>query len=170
MRVESKCHLVASIEASWTQLLESLENTRSQIYEKRIQLKNSARKESIKDVIAHLLGWHKLFLGWYKTGKNGTPEMPAKGWKWNQTPQLNQQIFDHWRDVSFRSIKRRLTRSHNQIMAITNEIPEDELMTPGSFVWTGKLSIAKYIASATTSHYKWALTKIKKVSVAIDAR
>ena len=48
---------------------------------------------SAKDVMAHLLEWEQMFLGWHKAGLKGRmPEKPAPGFKWNQLPQLNKQI------------------------------------------------------------------------------
>ncbi len=46
---------------------------------------------SVKDVLAHLVEWEQMALGWYRAGLRGeTPDLPAPGYKWNQTPQLNQ--------------------------------------------------------------------------------
>lgn len=48
---------------------------------------------TVCDLVAHLEEWHQMFLGWYEQGLRGaTPEMPARGYKWSQTPQLNRAI------------------------------------------------------------------------------
>lgn len=169
MRIESKKHLLKAIDENWQALLAAVAKFSTNHYETRIRLPHSVRDESVKDILAHLLGWHHLFLEWYKTGEEGAPELPAPGFKWNQTPQLNQQIFDRWQDTSFVSVKRRLTYSHKKILAIAQSMSEQQLMSPGIFLWTGKLTLAKYLAPNTASHYKWAATKIAKISKALDA-
>ena len=54
---------------------------------------------SVKDVLAHLHDWEQLALRWYRTGLGGeNPAVPAPGYKWNQTPQLNRAVFEKHRD------------------------------------------------------------------------
>lgn len=166
MRIESKKHLLEAIDETWQALMAAIAKFPTMHYETRICLPNSLRDESVKDILAHLLSWHHLFLGWYQSGKDGVPELPAPGFKWNQTPQLNQQIFEQWKETSFVSVKRRLAYSHNKIWGIAQSTSEQQLMSPGIFLWTGKLTLAKYLAPNTASHYKWAVTKIGKISKA----
>ena len=49
---------------------------------------------AVKDILAHLKAWHHLFFTWYQEGSQGVkPEMPAPGYTWKTTPQLNEKIF-----------------------------------------------------------------------------
>ncbi len=44
---------------------------------------------TIKDLFAHLTEWEHMFLTWYRQGQEGIdPDMPAPGYKWNETPRL----------------------------------------------------------------------------------
>jgi hypothetical protein len=36
--------------------------------------------------------------------RNKVPQLPAPGFKWNQTPALNQQIFEQYRDWSLNDV------------------------------------------------------------------
>jgi len=48
---------------------------------------------SVKEVLAHLVEWEQMVVGWYRVGHGGeVPELPAPGYKWNQTPPLNQML------------------------------------------------------------------------------
>lgn len=49
---------------------------------------------SIQDLVAHLAEWHRMFLRWYDEGaEGGDPDLPAPGYRWNQTPELNRAIW-----------------------------------------------------------------------------
>jgi hypothetical protein len=55
---------------------------------------------SVKDVLAHLYEWEQMVLRWLAAGKRGeTPEVPAEGYKWNQLPALNEEIWLKYKDL-----------------------------------------------------------------------
>ena len=48
---------------------------------------------NVRDVLGHLYHWHLMLLDWYSVGMSGKkPEMPAKGYTWKMTPELNKAI------------------------------------------------------------------------------
>lgn len=48
---------------------------------------------NVQDLFAHLTEWEQMFLGWYRTGRDGgNLSLPAPGFKWNQTPELNRAV------------------------------------------------------------------------------
>ena len=48
---------------------------------------------SVKDILAHLDAWHGMWLRWEHFGVRGEPTpMPAEGFTWAQTPDLNARI------------------------------------------------------------------------------
>jgi hypothetical protein len=48
---------------------------------------------SVKDILAHLDAWHGMWLRWEQSGVRGEPTpMPAEGFTWAQTPDLNARI------------------------------------------------------------------------------
>ena len=52
---------------------------------------------NIRDVLAHLHHWHLLMRNWYETGMAGKkPDIPAKGYTWKTTSQLNQKIKENY--------------------------------------------------------------------------
>jgi hypothetical protein len=47
-----------------------------------------------KDVLAHLDGWHELFLEREAAGSRGEkPPVPASGFDWAETPAFNEAIY-----------------------------------------------------------------------------
>jgi hypothetical protein len=118
---------------------------------------------SVKDVMAHLLEWEQMFLSWHKTGLKGKVlEKPAPGFKWNQLPQLNQQIYEKYCDQSLQDVQKQFRASYRQIMKTLHGIPEEDLFRRGHFAWTEKNALLAYILPNTSSHYRWARTEIQK--------
>ena len=118
---------------------------------------------SVKDVLAHLVAWEQLALGWYRTGLSGeAPEVPAAGFKWNQTPQLNRMIFERHRDQKLGEVMEQYRASHLEILGVIESLSDEDLFTGGCFAWTRKNTLGTYFVSATSSHYLWARTRIAR--------
>jgi hypothetical protein len=118
---------------------------------------------SVKDVMAHLLEWEQMFLGWHKAGLRGKlPEKPAPGFKWNQLAELNQQIYEKYCDQSLPDVQRRFRASYRQIMKTLHGLSEEDLFTPKRFAWTEKHALFAFILPNTSSHYRWARNEIQK--------
>lgn len=118
---------------------------------------------NIRDVLCHFRHWHLLFLDWYETGMHGNkPIMPAPGYSWKTTPELNVWINQNYRETSLLEAKRLLIASHDSLMRIIEKHSNDELFTKKFYTWTGTSSLGSYLVSATTSHYDWGIKFIKK--------
>lgn len=118
---------------------------------------------SVKDVLAHLVEWQQMALGWYRTGLRGAvPDMPAPGYKWNQTPALNQMIYEKHRDAPLSEVMEAFSASHAEILSLIEELSNEELFTPGRYEWTRKNTMGTYFVSATSSHYLWARKEIRR--------
>ncbi len=118
---------------------------------------------SVKDLLAHLDAWHELVLAWERAGRAGEPVViPAPGLTWSQLPVLNDQIWQRARGDSWDDVMGRLHASHTAIWAVVSDYSEDDLFTKARFAWTGSTSVGSYAVSATTSHYDWARTLIRR--------
>ena len=117
---------------------------------------------NIRDLLAHITEWEQMFMGWYRVGQDGRPPLlPAKGFKWNETPRLNRAI---WRKHQREPAKRVLAKfdiSYQEVLRLILRLSDEELLTPGHFAWTGKYPLTTYFAPNTCSHYRIA-TKILK--------
>lgn len=119
---------------------------------------------NIRDVVAHLHHWHIMFLDWYEKGMSGKkPDMPAKGYTWKTTPELNKEIWALYQTHSLVSVRELLQESFDKIQHIITHHSNEELFEKKKFSWTGSTSLGSYLVSATSSHYDWALKLIKKV-------
>jgi hypothetical protein len=118
---------------------------------------------SVKDVLAHLIEWEQMVLGWMKIGLSGeTPVMPAEGYKWNQLPALNQHIYEKHCQCPLTEILEQFKNSHGQVIAAIEGCSEEVLFTRGYYRWAGNNALAAYFHSCTAAHYLWARKEIQK--------
>lgn len=117
---------------------------------------------TIHDLLAHLTEWEQMFLGWYRTAQDGEhPILPAQGFRWNETPRLNQAIWAKHHLKPGTKVIDEFKASYQEISSLIQQLSEEELLTPGHYAWTGKHPLTTYLAPNTCSHYRFA-TKILK--------
>ena len=54
-----------------------------------------------------------------------------------------------------------LAESHEKVLALADKYSNEELFTKKYFSWTGTTDLGSYFVSTTSSHYDWAIKKIK---------
>lgn len=142
---------------------EKLMSLVSEIPEQDLVAKPVFDNRTVKDVIAHLHAWHMLFFNWYEVGMSGEkPAIPAPGYSFKDAPALNEKLYQDYKDKSWKDIKNSFGESHQRAMEIINKHNDDDLTTKKKYAWTGSTNMASYLASATSSHYVWAIQLIKK--------
>jgi uncharacterized protein (TIGR03083 family) len=118
---------------------------------------------SVKDVLAHLIEWEQMVLGWYKAGRRGrTPAIPADGFNWGQLPALNQIIYEKHRDRPREDVLKQFKTSYRSVLKAVQSMSEEELFTRGQYAWTRTSTLAAYMIGCTSSHYHWARTELRK--------
>lgn len=118
---------------------------------------------NVRDVLAHLHHWHLMMKNWYEVGMKGEkPAMPAEGYSWKTVPDLNRKIQQQYHRESLENIRRLLDDSFRDMQQIIDQHTNDELFRKKHYHWTGSTSLGAYLISATSSHYNWAYTLIKK--------
>lgn len=116
---------------------------------------------SLKDLLAHLRAWHLLFLGWEDEGRTGgQPEMPAPGFTWRMTPELNADLYEESKNDTWDEVVLGLDTSHREVCEIVSSYGDD-LFEKCRYPWTGSTSVGSYAVSATSSHYEWACRLIR---------
>lgn len=129
----------------------------------RKEFPKGTMNRNIRDVLAHLHHWHLMMLQWYAIGMSGQkPEMPAKGYTWKTTPDLNLEIWKKYLNEDLELIKNKLQESFLALQEVISNNTNEELFTKKKYKWTGTTSLASYLISATSSHYDWAYKLIKK--------
>lgn len=121
------------------------------------------RDRCLRDVVGHLRVWQDMMLGWHETGMAGdVPAIPAPGHTWRTIPQLNVEIWSSLQGSSLEEEEARLAATHARLWKIIDAHTDDELFTKRHYPWTGSTSLGAFLVSATSSHYGWAATKIRK--------
>ena len=127
------------------------------------------RDKNIRDVLAHLHHWHTMMLKWYEVGMAGNkPDMPAYGYTWKTTADLNAQIWKMYQDKNYDEIVLLINKSFSKLQAIISKHSNEELFEKKRYKWTGTTSLGSYLVSATSSHYDWAMKVLKKYKKAIS--
>lgn len=90
------------------------------------------------------------------------PDMPAKGFSWKETPELNRAIWEDYQTIDFKKVKKALDNSFARVQKIIQQHSDTELFTKEKYKWTGSTSLGAYLISNTFSHYDWAIKQIKK--------
>ncbi|MDM1384421.1 ClbS/DfsB family four-helix bundle protein [Myroides marinus] len=122
--------------------------------------------KNVRDVLMHLHEWHIMFLSWYEVGMaGGKPIMPAVGYSWKTTPELNIAINQKHQNISALESIDKFKESHLKVIQIIKQHSDEELFEKKRYTWTGSTSLGAYLISATSSHYDWALKFLKKNSI-----
>jgi len=118
---------------------------------------------SAKDVLAHLVEWKKMFLGWYAEGlRGGNPPTPAADLKWNQTPLLNDRIYRKWKAAPLPIVLAEQESTHREMLDLASSLPEDVIFRKGIYRWMRVWPLSRWIEAQTSSHYRWARSRIRR--------
>ena len=71
----------------------------------------------------------------------------------------NYEKLNHF--ISKEEATRLLEQSHKEVLELLEGFSNNQLFTKGVYKWTGGTSLGSYFVSATSSHYDWALKKLK---------
>lgn len=121
------------------------------------------RDKNTRDVLIHLYEWHQLLLNWITANQKGelTSFLPSP-YNWRTYGKMNIGFFDKHQNTPYLTSKELLIESHCNVMGIIELFSNDELFAKNQFSWTGTATLGSYCVSATSSHYDWAMKKIKK--------
>jgi len=121
-----------------------------------------SRDKNLRDVLVHLYEWHQLLLNWINANRNGNakPFLPEP-YNWKTYPAMNVEFWKKHQNTPLPESKKILHESHKKVMTLIDTFSNDELFIKKYFAWTGTSSLGAYCISATSSHYDWAIKKMK---------
>ena len=121
-----------------------------------------ARDKNLRDVLVHLYEWHQLLLDWTAANLNGNaqPFLP-KSYTWKTYGDMNVVFWEKHQSTSYDDAKTMLSGSHAKVLVLIDSLTDEELFEKKHFPWTGTTNLGSYCISATSSHYDWAMKKIK---------
>jgi hypothetical protein len=86
--------------------------------------------------------------------------------KWNQTPLLNDRIYRKWKDQPADVVLAEFDSSYAAMLGLAQSLLEEQLFQKSLYPWMRAWPLARWIAANTSSHYRWARTRIRKWSKA----
>ena len=120
------------------------------------------RDKNLRDVLVHLYEWHQLLLNWVEVNRNGEekPFLPEP-YNWKTYGQMNVEFWKKHQSTVYGDSKKMLYDSHKRVIDVIEKFTNEELFETKHFAWTGNSTLGAYCVSATSSHYDWAIKKIK---------
>ena len=121
------------------------------------------RDKNMRDVLIHLYEWHQLFLNWVAANQAGK-EKPflREPYNWKTYGDMNVEIWKEHQNTPYDESVKMLKSSHEKVMDLVDKFSDEELFVKGAFPWTGGSTLGSYGVSVTSSHYDWAMKKIKR--------
>jgi len=120
------------------------------------------RDRNVRDVLVHLYEWHQLLLKWTAANMGGEAKsFLPEPYNWKTYPDMNVGFCEKHQTTAYEASKELLCGSHKKVMELIEGFSDDELFVKKYFSWTGTTSLGSYCISATSSHYDWAMKKLK---------
>lgn len=121
------------------------------------------RDKNLRDVVIHLYEWHQLFLNWVRANRAGKPiSFLPEPYNWKTYPEMNVAFWKQHQSTPGEKAEALLKTSHAEMMAAIESFTDEELFTKKYFSWTGTTNLGSYAISSTSSHYDWAIKKLKR--------
>lgn len=120
------------------------------------------RDRNLRDVLVHLYEWHQLLLNWVASNQNGEakPFLPAP-YNWRTYGDMNVAFWQKHQNTSLEEATAMLEQSHKAVLNLADTFTNDALFSKGVYKWTGGSTLGSYFVSTTSSHYDWAMKKLK---------
>jgi hypothetical protein len=155
-------------QTSKLQLLKDIQTERRRLEKSLSTLSNDEMTQpgivgewSVKDILAHLVAWEEFLLDWYQAGiQNRIPSKAPVGMSRKAMDALNRDIYEMNCQRSLDDVLTTFRLSFQNVLSAIEAMPDEEIFAHSRFSWTGRLSLADYIAGNTCNHYAWARAQI----------
>lgn len=120
------------------------------------------RDKNLRDIFIHLYEWQQLVLNWVHFNQNEEekPFLPYP-YNWKTYGDMNVEFWRKHQNTTLEDAIDMLNKSHKEILALAETLADEELFSKGVYKWTGGSALGSYFVSATSSHYDWAIKKLK---------
>ena len=147
--IETKAELLTVTEASYQRLRDELAG----LTDDEMREPHPPDGWSIKDVLAHISGWERMFTGWMDALLRGeSPDRPDsidQAW----LDATNTRLYEESRDRSPEEVRIDAAEWHAAIMALIERMSEADLFDPRRFPYTGGDPVAPWVRGNADEHY-----------------
>jgi uncharacterized protein (TIGR03083 family) len=147
--VKDREELLAQIDQEWAALSELIEGLDDAEMEDPV-LENGW---SVKDVLAHIMSWEQKLVEWAGALVAGQePQRPFAGDDW--IDRVNEQVYDHYRDVPLEDVLDAARRSHAEVVGLVQELDSADLFERDRFSFIQGAPLWRMVAANTFWHYR----------------
>ena len=120
------------------------------------------RDKNLRDVLIHLYEWHQLILNWVESNQKGEekPFIPQP-YNWRTYGDMNVEFWKKHQNTSLEDATNALQKSHKEVLKLAENFTNEELFSKKVYKWVGGSTLGSYFVSAASSHYDWAIKKLK---------
>ena len=120
------------------------------------------RDTNLRDILVHLYEWHQLILNWVHSNQNGKEKsFLPKPYNWKTYGDMNVEFWKKHQKTSLEEATNIFNKSHEDVLELAATFTNEELFAKGIYKWTGGSTLGSYFVSTTSSHYDWAMKKLK---------
>lgn len=169
-RPKSKSELITAANENFACLMKTANEMTKAELETPFDFSNDTKKaeahwkrdKNLRDVLIHLYEWHQLLLKWAPANRSGNsvPFLPEP-FNWKTYGDMNVGFWNKHQSTDLETAKKMLEKSHADVMALLDTFTDAELFEKDVFPWVGGSVLGSYFISVTSSHYDWAIKKLK---------
>ena len=120
------------------------------------------RDKNLRDVLIHLYEWHQLILNWVESNQKGEEKtFLPEPYNWRTYGDMNVEFWKKHQKTSLEDATKALQKSHKDVLKLAENFTNEELFSKKVYKWVGGSTLGSYFVSATSSHYDWAIKKLK---------
>ncbi len=120
------------------------------------------RDKNVRDVLAHLYEWHQLMLRFVDGNVDGkSMQFLPQPYNWRTIAPMNETFWEKHQGTSLEEARELLAKSHAEVLQKIESFSNEELFLSKAFPAVGGSVLGSYFVSSTSSHYDWAIKKIK---------
>jgi len=177
-RATTKAELISAAETQWSKMWSLIDSMSDQDQAAPFEFDTTSDREAhwkrdlnLRDVLVHLYEWHQLLLSWVDANLRGEARgfIPSP-YTWRTYGDMNVELWLKHQSTSYESAKSLLHESHARVMELIERFTDEELFEKKHYSWTGTTTLGSYFISTTSSHYDWAIKKIKRQIKELKAR
>ena len=120
------------------------------------------RDKNLRDILIHLYEWHQLLLNWVNSNQKGVDRpFLLEPYNWKTYGDMNIEFWKKHQNTSLEDATMMFNKSHKNILKLIDSFSNEELFSKGTYKWVGGSTLGSYFVSTTSSHYDWAIKKLK---------
>lgn len=169
-RPKNKKDLIEAAEANFSKLWLLIESMPEETLDTEFDFSNDPRRKeahwsrdkNLRDVLIHLYEWHQLLLNWINQNMSGNPsDFLPKPYTWKTYGEMNMELWKKHQETSLEDAEKMVKTSHKTALESVQAFSNEALFTKQFFNWTGTTSLGSYCVSSLSSHYDWAIKKLR---------